>query len=60
MSKYFNLKEASDYTDQRGQSVECYLLSKKYFHTNVDSFAERYKEFFWITYCRRFKPLLIE
>ena len=40
--------------------LECYLLSKKYFHTDADSFVKRYKEFFWITYSRRFKPLLVE
>lgn len=41
-------------------AMECYLLNKKYFCTDAERFAERYREFFWITYCRRFKPLLVE
>lgn len=58
MSNYFNFGDESD--DVSKLHIECYLLGQKYFHTNADQFASRFKEFFWITYCRRFKPLLIE
>ena len=59
MSNYFNFGEHQDEAEQSSH-IECYLLAIKYFHTDADIFAERFKQFYWITYCRRFKPLLVE
>ena len=40
--------------------VEAYIFSQKFFQHNSLEFQERFEELIWITYCKNFKPLLIE
>ena len=40
--------------------IEAYIFAQKYFTHDKDEFEERFKQLIWITYCKRFKPLMIE
>ena len=40
--------------------VEAYIFSQKFFQHNSHEFQQRFEELLWITYCKHFKPLLIE
>ena len=56
-SREVNLNNATKMPQQR---AEAYIFAEKFFqHDSVD-FQERFRQLLWITYCRQFKPLLIE
>ena len=39
---------------------EAYIFSQKFFQHNSAEFQEQFEQLIWITYCKHFKPLLIE
>ena len=40
--------------------MEAYIGKKKFFKHDSQEFQEEFNSLLWITYCKKFKPLLIE
>ena len=52
---YSSISRGSNQTQQ-----EAYIFAEKFFQNNSSEFQERFERLIWITYCKQFKPLLIE
>ena len=54
------ITSAGNYASSYNGQVEAYIFSQKFFQHNSHEFQQRFEELLWITYCKHFKPLLIE